>query len=847
MSTAPTTTRCPDCQAPLTGAPACRSCGLQVSGPSAARLWQVDLRLATIDGERDTLLAERERLLILLRGGGAPMTWDDPLGQSTGTAPAPLGVPAWAAPAATAVPGPRPAKETSPKQVQNTLLGLGALLLALAGTVFAAVTYQSLGAVGRALVLLILTGLAVAAPQLLLRRGLSASAEAVASVAVVLAVLDAGALRRAGLAADAELSTYAAVSATVLAAAAAGWAAVMPLRAARLTAVLAAQISVVLLLVRLEVSPVVAALSLTALAAVDLFVAAAGAGRLPAFVTPGRSGSPAGSGDRTGWRLPVDVQVATMVLGAGAAGVALLISLAGLANGDRGAGAALLALAALAVAAATGLPRQREVLTGLAVPLVATAALAVIRPSLTEPQEPLVPVAVALLALQVAALLPRLLRRGPVWGSMAVVLAALLAVAEPVLLALAGPLTWLVNPWTLTGTEARDAVLQGERWTGTVVTLVVLAAAALCTGVAGVALERGRDAAIPSGILLVLSALVLPLGLATSYPVALVLLLGAGIALCAAGLALPGFLRQGAFGVGFATALLAAVWSVADQDATLIVLPVVALLAAALSLRLPLFAGAAALLAGAELAAFGASRDLAPDQVGGLLLLAPAVCVGLSYLLGRLRPALEVAGAILAATCVVLAVGDPGWLSWTLAAAGLLGLAVAIRPDRRVVGLVGGLLLSGSSWVRLADAGVEAPEPYVAPLAAAALLFGYLRRRETPGTSSFAAYGAGLSIALVPSLLKALDDPTPTRGLLLLVVCVGVVLVGVKERLRAPLAVGGTVLVVDALRLLAPYASAVPRWTLLATAGAALVVVGATYEQRLRDVTRIRERYDALG
>jgi hypothetical protein len=201
---------------------------------------------------------------------------------------------------------------------------------------------------------------------------------------------------------------------------------------------------------------------------------------------------------------------------------------------------------------------------------------------------------------------------------------------------------------------------------------------------------------------------------------------------------------------------------------------------------------------------------------------------------------------LLAGTSVVLAVEDPGWLSWTLAVSGLLCVAVALRPDRRGVAVVGGLLLSASSWVRLADADVHAPEPYVAPLALAAVLLGYLRRRTQPGLSSFAAYGAGLTVALVPSLLKALDDPTPTRGLLLLVVAFGVVVAGVLEQLRAPLVIGGVVLAVDAVHLVAPYASALPRWMLLAVAGTVLVLLGATYEQRLRDMARLRERYDGL-
>jgi len=113
-----------------------------------------------------------------------------------------------------------------------------------------------------------------------------------------------------------------------------------------------------------------------------------------------------------------------------------------------------------------------------------------------------------------------------------------------------------------------------------------------------------------------------------------------------------------------------------------------------------------------------------------------------------------------------------------LAADGLLALALALRPDRRQVAVAGALLLSASSWVRLADAHISAPEPYVLLLAAVALGLGHLRRWQQPSTGSFAAYGPGLSLLLVPSLLTSLDDVTPLRAvLLLLLALVGTVLV----------------------------------------------------------------------
>src|SRR5439155_2919216 len=122
---------------------------------------------------------------------------------------------------------------SSPAQVQNTLLTLGALLLAGAGIVFTAVTYQHLGVVGRAAMLLALTAAALLAPTRLLPRGLTASAESVAAVGVVLALLDVYALRRAGIGKEVEASSYSAVALGALSALLASYAAVVPVRTVR--------------------------------------------------------------------------------------------------------------------------------------------------------------------------------------------------------------------------------------------------------------------------------------------------------------------------------------------------------------------------------------------------------------------------------------------------------------------------------------------------------------------------------------------------------------------------------------------------------------------------------------
>ncbi|MCW2615867.1 MAG: hypothetical protein JWN08_2861, partial [Frankiales bacterium] len=303
-----------------------------------------------------------------------------------------------------------------------------------------------------------------------------------------------------------------------------------------------------------------------------------------------------------------------------------------------------------------------------------------------------------------------------------------------------------------------------------------------------------------------------------------------------------------------AVLLLAAAWSVADREATLVVLALASLLVAGLaSRRLPAAVTAAATalaaaLATAELAGAGAARELADDQVGALLLLAVAVLLALAAVLDAVRSrAVEAVAVVTGALAACLAVRDPGWLSWVLAGLALLALATALRPERRVAAAAGGLLLSGSSWVRLADAGVTAPEPYVLPLAVLALVLGHLRRRAVPATRSWPAYGPGLSVLLLPSLLASFDDDALTRPLLLGAAALVVLLVGARERLQAPLVVGGGVLAADALRLVAPVAAALPRWSTIGLAGTLLVVVGATYEKRLRDVVRARAAYGCLS
>ena len=81
------------------------------------------------------------------------------------------------------------------------------------------------------------------------------------------------------------------------------------------------------------------------------------------------------------------------------------------------------------------------------------------------------------------------------------------------------------------------------------------------------------------------------------------------------------------------------------------------------------------------------------------------------------------------------------------------------RTDRRIVGYAGGLVLASATWVRLVVEDVSVVEAYTLPSALALLVAGVVRMYRTPA-ASLVVLSPGLSLAFLPSLLVALEDPT---------------------------------------------------------------------------------------
>ncbi|MFD6973454.1 SCO7613 C-terminal domain-containing membrane protein [Streptomyces sp. NPDC059949] len=771
--------------------------------PPAEELALIDRELTQLDARRLYLLGRRDWLLRLLhQPGPAPAHWGP------------------AAPATAAT----PAKDATAPSAQNVLLTLGAVLLGVAALAFTLVSWGSLGIAGRSVVLAAVTAAALGAPALLLRRGLRSTAESVAAVGLLLTVLDAYALYAVGMP-DSDGTAYAAGAAAVLAAVWAGYgSALRTLRIPLPAAVLAAQLPLPLAALAWQPGPSALGWALLATAALDAALALrARAAAVPAAV----------------------LGTAALLIGVAQSGSAASAAQA------VAPAALLLAGAALGTAAAWREPRAWA--AALAGGLAAVVALGgVARHGLTPAWAVVAHLLVALpllAAVRVQAL-PAAVRRGLARAGVLAAALAALAAGTAAAATLPARLLVLEEVWAST-TPARES---GGPGAAVPVALLISA---------GAAWWLSRVLARPEPA--VVAVVLVWAGLFTA-PV----LLGFPVAAeFAAQLAVTGAagvlaLRSPVRGAGIAAAVCALVGaanvSVGALDGRAATFAVWGLLGAACAAgaaygpsQHPVRAGAAVCAVGyatGVLVAVGAVTDLAVVWWALPVLAVPALVAALGPRLGGVRLPVEIAAAVSGALAVALSAGRAGTLALVLALAGVVCAGAAVRPERRVLGWAAGALFAAATWVRLAEAGVTAPEAYTLPVTVPALVVGFLRRRRDPQASSWTAYGPGLAATLLPSLVAAWGDPGWTRPLLLGAAALVVTLAGAHRRLQAPLLLGGAVLAAVALHELAPYVvqvvGALPRWVPPALAGLLLLMVGATYEKRLRDARRLREAIGRL-
>ncbi|MFI6522209.1 SCO7613 C-terminal domain-containing membrane protein [Spirillospora sp. NPDC050679] len=678
----------------------------------------------------------------------------------------------------------RAARDLSRFGVRNALLVLGGALLGIAALAFTVISWGSLGMGARALILVSLMAVLLGVAWPLVRRGLRATAETLAAVGLVLGALQFYAAHAGNLFGLRALdgAWYAVGASAVLAVAWTGYARIAPLRLPMPVAVVLGHAPPLLAVIALDVPPMALALVALAVSVTDLGLREVSTGAVRGVATFAGLGCGAVGAVAALVLLVTGPWASPALLLAG--GVALLWGW----RLDRVLGIAGGLLCSIAVADALPLSSGWEV-AGLA--------------------------GAALLVLAGTRLLPHALRGTAGAGAGA-------AFAVAVVWVLPGVLGGVLSPMGhgaadgLPGALPAAPVVLGMSAGALLLSLRVLAPPVVALAVV-IELPHpgaGLPLAVALGIWAARDRAVLRSAAATAAAVA-----------CWTVLAVPA--DQAHFVLG-ATTVAAAVYCQLVRELR-------ALTAAFLVVSLGGFA--------ATLGTASMPLHLAAFGVVG----AAAVGVGVAAWT-RSVPA-EAASGVVAVAGVAMTAGRPEFLSPALALVGGIAFAAALRSDRRQAGWAGTALLVAAWWVWLAQAGVTAPEVYSAPVSLVLLVVGLVRRSRRPSPSSWDAYGIALAATLLPSLAAAWTGDGP-RPLLLAGGALAVTLAGARVRLQAPLLLGGGVLVLVAGHVLAPmvveFLTGLPGWVPVAAVGLLVLGVGVTYEQRLRDLRRLRTAVTAL-
>ncbi|WP_112241075.1 SCO7613 C-terminal domain-containing membrane protein [Kribbella monticola] len=177
----------------------------------------------------------------------------------------------------------------------------------------------------------------------------------------------------------------------------------------------------------------------------------------------------------------------------------------------------------------------------------------------------------------------------------------------------------------------------------------------------------------------------------------------------------------------------------------------------------------------------------------------------------------------------------------TIAAAPLV--AYGMQPQRRDALFAAGTLLVIANTAFVLGAGATTLEWFTLPPAAVMLALGLLRWSNQP---SWVYLGPGLLLGLVPSALVASSNHDFLRTTFVVAAAVTIITIGTRFSLQAPFVTGAAVLTKIALWQLIEVAPLIPRWITLATAGAILLTLGATYERRLQNAKQAAHWISAL-
>lgn len=200
------------------------------------------------------------------------------------------------------------------------------------------------------------------------------------------------------------------------------------------------------------------------------------------------------------------------------------------------------------------------------------------------------------------------------------------------------------------------------------------------------------------------------------------------------------------------------------------------------------------------------------------------------------------------ATAAVLATLDlsAGYLSLALVTLGVVTLVYAGAPQRLPFAYLGSLLVSAAVSNVLNNAQVDLVEAYTAPLVVLLAAIGAVQWHRNRSLPTLVTAAPALSVALGPSLLVAIHDGDSIRLAAVTALAVGVLLVGLVRRWKAPVTVGTAVLLVVAITQGGPLIGYVPGWLTMAVGAAALLAAGVLWERAVVAGRRATAWFESL-
>ena len=811
---------CPVCDEALTQLP-CGSCGADLRRPEAAELLRIDRNLHDLVVERAAAVADLF-----------------------------ASEPASAEPPPASPPPPRGEHVPSPWSMAEILVGLGGLSLVAAVSVFAAVAWSDLAAWAQGALLLSATAGAVGTATALRTRGLTATAESLGVVGVALGLADVEVVRVAVAGALSDRSVWALGLTAV-----AGGSVVVGRRTG-----LAGMTGLGVLLGFLPASVATSGGRLSHLALLLAVQCAIGVA-LESGLRRAAGGSVL---DR---RIARAASLGALCSGAGAALLAFGTATDTWSESDEASIAAVGAYLALAAIAVTG-----AVVAGWSRRTSAAAlsgsALAVLGAAWASGPSPSSLPVLALTAAATGIVASTLVRldSGRPWRApmdTAGVVVALLSLAPLAAAVVAGlglaevavavpELAGSVDVRTVI--ERETTFLVGDLPQASDLTAFV-ALGSLGIAAAAVGRRWGRVAVLAP---LVTSCIAVPVALDVSITVAVAALAAAWSLGIAWQLRRPAdpwrSVTVAAVGGAF---VLAAALTVPTTVVATVVVVVGTGLVAHRALRVELPSAPAWVALPPAMAVVGVALVSTRLGVGGsgpalLAIAAAAVASATGPLVARRfgqasRAAVTTADSVVGAALVVgvFATRSVDAASVATVVLGVVAGVHALRPGRK--GLVGVVLAAAVvlTWLRLVAADITLLEAYTLPFAGALLVGGAVVPRGD--RSSWTRNGGGLFAALAPSGTVAILDGDLLRTVVVLVAAAAVVVWGAAVREQAPLAIGGSVLALLAVRHLGPIAADLPRYVTFGVVGIGLLVTGATFERRRRELRRAVDAFAYLS